>query len=338
MIVNEKLSKARSILEATSSSLNLFFVTREVKDGIAKSAKVVDKYCFKAWGSDVSPELEEFFVKNLAKQLDRVMGSENYELEPYDVISDDLPNKLYAYALNNALSFSHVVNDQIIPGLNNSITSLSDVKNNLWAYCLKITSPEGCFLMFRKLSKGKVVTDQSQTIKEKISSYFDSTTAELKASLQESITFDDKLDCIFVDEEFFVFKKSGFENIVGLEEEFKEAANDVIDIVKATELIEGVEHIEALLKESKSLLKTLSNIAKKGHHHKLNPEEIGKMKDVLHKFEGKELKTTDEGKLLLEDKNDVGYFIKLLNDYYKQGMVSGDFYGTNGGRLLPVNN
>src|SRR5690606_17634835 len=101
MIVNKKLSKSRSILESKSSSLNLFFITREVKDGIARSAKVVDKYCFKAWRTDVSPELEEFFVKNLAKQLDRVMGVENYELLPYDVVSDDLPNKLYAYALNN---------------------------------------------------------------------------------------------------------------------------------------------------------------------------------------------------------------------------------------------
>ena len=46
---------------------------------------------------------------------------------------------------------------------------------------------------------------------------------------------------------------------------------------------------------------------------------------------------TDDGKLLIEDKNDVGYFIKLLNDYYKQGMVSGKFYGTNSGQLLAVN-
>ncbi len=338
MIANEKLSRARAILKDKSSSLNLYFITRELKVGIARSAKVVDKYCFKAWGSDVSPELEEFFVKNLERQLDKVLESESYELEPYDVISDDLPNRLYAYALNNALSFSDVVTNQIIPGPNNPIKSLADVKNNLWAYCLKMTSSEGCFLIFRKLSKGKVVTDQNQTIKEKVSSYFDSTTAELKASLQESITFDDKLDCLFAEEEFFVFRKSGFENIVGLEEEFNEAANDVVDIVKATDLVEGIEHIEALLKESKSLLKTLSNIAKKGHHHKLNAEEIGKMRDVLHKFEGKALKTTSEGKLLLEDKIDVGYFIKLLNDYYKQGMVSGDFYGTNSGRLLPISN
>lgn len=335
MIVNEKLTKARKILENKPISLNLFFVTREVKDGISKSAKVVDKYCFKAWSVDASPDLDEFFLKNLSKQLDRVVESEGYELEPYEVISDDVPNKLYSYALNNALSFSEVVTDQIIPGSSRSITSLASVKKNLWAYSLKITSPRGCFLMFRKLSKGKVVTDQDQTMKEKISSYFDSSTAELKASLQESITFDDKLDCIFIDNEFFVFRKSGFENIVGLEEDFNEAANDVIDIVEATDLIDGVEHIKASLKESRSLLKTLSNIAKKGHHHNLNHEEIKKMKEVLHRFEGKELKSTREGRLLLEDKNDVGYFIKLLNDYYKQGLVSGDVYGTHGGRLLP---
>ncbi len=334
MIENEKLNRMKDVLGSDKFSINVFFITREIREGVKKSAKTVDKYDFRAWLLDVSPDVKKFFTDNVADTLDKVVSSDTHELEPYDVIADDLPDKLYTYALNNALSFSDVVSDQILPGKVDSISSLSEVKSNLWAYCLKIAGEEAGFLVFRKLSKGMVVTDQSQGVKDKLSSFFDSETAELKASKNESITFDDKVDCLFLEDEFFVFRKKGFESIVGLEEEFKTAAGDVVDILQATDLVEGVEFIESMLKESRSLLKTLSNIAKKGHHHKLNHDEIDKMKDVLHKFEGKELKLTDEGKLLLEDKNDVGYFVKLLNDYYKQGMVSGDYYGTNSGRLL----
>lgn len=337
MQVKTKLNDIRAILDDPTVSINLFFITREVKDGVAKSAKVIDKYCFRAWSVDISPDLVCFFINVAKKQINRVNDSDNYELEPYSVIGDDLSNKLYTYALNNALSFSDVVSNQLIGGTPKSITSLSQIKNDLWAYTLRFTTSNNSALIFRKLSKGKVVTSDLQSITERVSSIFDSSTSELKVSTQDSINFDDKLDCIYINNEFLVFHKSGFENIVGMEEEFKEAANDVLDIIKETELVEGVEHIEDQLKWSRSLLKTLSSIGKKGSHQNFDVNELEKMKDVLHKFEGKELKMTDEGKLLIEDKNDVGYFIKLLNDYYKQGMVSGKYYGTNSGLLLAVN-
>lgn len=337
MQVKTKLNDIRTILDDPTVSINLFFITREIKEGVAKSAKVIDKYCFKAWNVDISPDLVKFFINVAKKQVTRVNDSDDYELEPYSVIGDDLSNKLYTYALNNALSFSDVVSNQLISGTPKSITSLTQIKSDLWAYTLKFTTSDNSALIFRKLSKGKVVTADPQSMTEKVSSIFDSSTSELKVSTQESISFDDKLDCIYINNEFLVFHKSGFENIVGMEEEFKEAASGVLDIIKETELIEGVEHIEEQLKGSRALLKTLSNIGRKGNHQNFNANELEKMKSVLHQFEGKELKMTDDGKLLIEDKNDVGYFIKLLNDYYKQGMVSGKFYGTNSGQLLAVN-
>ena len=58
------------------------------------------------------------------------------------------------------------------------------------------------------------------------------------------------------------------------------------------------------------------------------------MKEALHTFEGRELKLSGEGKVVLEDANDVNYFVKLLNDYYKQGVVSGKYYGTNSGQVI----
>ncbi len=60
------------------------------------------------------------------------------------------------------------------------------------------------------------------------------------------------------------------------------------------------------------------------------------MKDVLKTFEGRDLKMPEEGKVLLEDSNDVKYLIKLINYYYKKGMVSGKFYGSNAGNIVEV--
>lgn len=60
------------------------------------------------------------------------------------------------------------------------------------------------------------------------------------------------------------------------------------------------------------------------------------MKFVLKKMEGRDLKLTKDGKIKLEDMKDLKDFVKLLNDFYKQGLVTGSFYGTNSGRKIEV--
>jgi hypothetical protein len=335
MTVEEKVRNIQSIIEYQNVSIKLYFITREIKDGVKARDKIIDKYRFKCWNVDISKDLYSFFLRIAKNKLNSIVKSEDYDLEPYAVISDDLSDKLYTYALNNALSFSDVVNKQLVyDDIIESITSLTQIKKKLWAYTLKFVIPEKHVLIFRKLSQGKIVTDQPQTTGGKISSFFDSRTSKLEAVIKESINFDDKLDCLYFNEEFLIFRKIGFEQIVGLEDDFIESANQVIDIIKDTNLVEGIENIEKELKESRSLLKTLSYIGKKGNHQNLNNTKIASMKKVLKQFEGKELETTTNGKLIIKSKRDVRDFIKLLNDYYKQGVIFKKYYGTNSGQLL----
>lgn len=338
MSAQSKVQKILDIIADDNVSINLYFISRHVKDGIVKSAKVVDKYSFQTNGADISPDLVDFF-KNVAKnQLEKCVRTEGYELEGYSVISDDLSNKLYTYALNSALSFSDVIVNQLPRGEIRTITSLKDISRSLWAYCLKVEAKGSYAYIFRKISPGKVATDEPRSRWEKISSYFDTSSAELKVVLEETISFDDKLDCIYDGTEFLIFRKSSFEAIVGLEQEFTDNANEVISVIRDAGVVVGVEHVEEEIKKNRSLLKSLSSIRRKGNHDNFNSDELEKMKNVYKQFHGSELKITPEGKLLIEGPQDVGSFVKLLNDYYKQGMVTGKFYGTNSGSVLQTAN
>lgn len=329
-----KINDILSIVVDQNVTFRLFFITRHIKDGVKKTQKVIDKFQFKANSIDMSPDVCSFFSKNAKNQLEKLLSKEGYALESYNVITDDLGDKLYTYALNNTLSFSDVIFNQLLTNKVDSITSLKDVKNDLWAYCLQINTANDSAYLFRKMSSGKVTTDEAQTRMEKLSSWFDSTDSELKTVNNETVSFDDKIDCIYFNSEFLVLRKSGFEQIVGLEEEFQSVANDVISVIESTNLVEGLEHIKSSLSKSRALLKTLANIGKKGNHSGFNKDEIEKMKDALKLFEGKELKFTSDGKLVLENSIDVGYFIKLLNDYYKIGVITGKYYGTNSGNVI----
>lgn len=336
MPVQSKIENIKSIITDESVSLNLYFITRHVKDGVAKSKRSVDKFTFKTNSIDISTDLVKFFVDITKKQLEKITKKKGYELENYTVISDDLSDKLYTYALNNALSFSDVITKQIPSGDVSAVSSLKDLNNDIWAYCLKIEAKGNSAYIFRKLSASKVSTDEPRTSREKFASYFDSSSSELKIVSHETISFDDKLDCIFTNDEFLIFRKSSFESIVGLEEEFTENAKKVIATLKEADIVEGIELIEEEIAKSKPLLKSLSSISRKGNDANFNENELSKMKNVYKQFENKELKCNSAGKLLIENKGDVKIFVKLLNDYYKQGMITGKYYGTNSGNVIKI--
>ncbi len=56
------------------------------------------------------------------------------------------------------------------------------------------------------------------------------------------------------------------------------------------------------------------------------------MKEVAETY-GETLKTNN-GRILIEEKNDIETALKMLCDYYKEGKVSGKDYGTYAGKQL----
>lgn len=334
MPAKKKIDNILDIVNGENVSLRLFFITRQLKDGFKTSTKAVDKFNFSACQVDISNEIAEFFKNNVKNQLSKLLKIEPFEQEDYSVICDDLGDKLLTYAYNEQLSFSGVMNN-IHAEKASSLNSLKDIKSEIWAYCLRLEDiNNGTVFLLKKTSSGKVATDEPQSKLEKLSAWFDSSESELKTVKHETITFDDKFDCINFNKEFLVLRKHGFEQLVGLEEEFIKAANDVVSVIEQTNLVHGIEHIKCNIKKSRAMLKTLANIGKKGAHSSFNAKEIESMKKALKKFEDKELEVNTDGKIVLNDLVDVGYFIKLLNDYYKIGAVSGKYYGTNSGHLI----
>lgn len=209
--------------------------------------------------------MQDFFRSAVKRQLSIVADNADIEMQEYNVIGDDLDGVVYTYASNNALSFSDVVENQLASPMSlPSVRSLKDVQNDLWAYCWSIKDDDGnTSYSFRKASKGKVSTDKAQTYKEKLSAIFDTTDSELKQLIGDTISFDNKIDCLYMDINFYVFYKKSFEQLVGLEEELRENAESVIKTIQSTTLVDGLENLKEELFESRQLLKILASIAQK---------------------------------------------------------------------------
>lgn len=334
MTLQEILDK---VATTNVNDLRLYFITRVLKENVKKSAKVIDKYLFKVYQVDIDNEIRQYLYDLSIEQLEKII-KKDYEILDYDVISDDTQH-LFTYSMHNKVfSFSDVVCNQLnkIPPKMQSVESILSNGDELWAYCVGFNDLEkkDWIYTFRKIQSGKVAIDEKEgkSLLKTIRTYFDTANQKLELLKGETVNLDKQIDCIYHGETFFIIKKANFEQIVGLQEEYKEQSKTVVNELKETGKFEGLEMIEEKIETTPSIHKKLVRIAKIGNYRVIDDKVIKKMKTVCNKH-GVKLNIKG-GKLAIEQETDIDTILKMLADYYKTGEVSGKAYGTFAGKEL----
>ena len=337
MTLNELLGKVSS---TDVEDLKLYFITRILKDGVKKSTKMMDKYLFNVYQVDIDDEIRQHLYNSTQQQLEYVIKKE-FEMIDYDVISDD-SGHLFTYSMKNkAMSFSDVVYNKLSsnPPKVMSIAGLLSEIEELWAYCVGFNNPQllDWIYTFRKIQSGKIAVDESENQKSKIKliqALFSTKSRKLELLKGETVSLDKQIDCVYYGETFYIIKKGGFEQIVGLQEEFKEEAKLVVSKMKETNMIIGLEMIEDKIESNPAIHKKLVRISRIDNYRNITPKVINKMKSVCKRY-GDQL-NIKEGKLLIEKEEDIDVVLKMLADYYKTGDVTGKPYGTFAGKQIEL--
>lgn len=338
MKLDEILSYVKS---AGHEDTKLYLITRLLKPGMPKKSRVRDKYLFKVYQVDCNDELREYLYGATIRQIERVI-SKNYEMIDYDILSDETEH-LFTFPIQNSVfSFSDVVTNQLkqVTEKVTSIANLLSENEELWAYCLEffILESENKIFTFRKILPSKIGIDEKSTQNKKTllgkftKAYFNTASQQLALLKEETINLDEQIDCIFVDETFYVIKKAYFEQIVGLQEEYKEKANEIADNMIKIGILNGGEKLKDLIEKKPSCHKKLVKVEKIGSYKELTRNSLSKMKKVCKRY-GDALKIED-GKITIEDETDIDIVLKALDDYYKIGEISGKPYGTFSGKEL----
>ncbi len=337
-MILEELSE--KIGEIKVNNTYLYFITRVLKPDVKKSSKVMDKYVFKVYQIDVNEDIRDHLHKLSQEQL-AYLASKKSELQDYDVITDDT-QQLFTYQMTNkAMSFADVVNNQL-KSQPPKIQSLEEiiVSEELWAYCVGFYQNGSDWIYtFRKILSGKVAIDENDgnkksALQKALRTVFNTKSQKLELIQGETVNLDKQIDCIYYADTFYIAKKTQFEQIVGLEEEYKAQASEVIKELEDTKMIEGLEVLKKQIDENPSIHKKLVRLSKIGNYRELDTKVIKQMQRVC-KLHGDKLKLKD-GKLFIEDENDIDLALKMLGDYYKRGEVSGKAYGTFAGKQLQV--
>lgn len=335
MTLNELLEK---IATTNVEDSKLYFITRILREGVKKSTKMMDKYLFNVYQVDIDNEIRQYMYDSTQEQLKYVIKKE-FEMIDYDVISDD-SGHLFTYTMKNkAMSFSDVVYNKLSsnPPKVMSIAGILSDTEELWAYCVGFNEPQQSdwIYTFRKIQSGKVAVDENENKKSRIKviqTLFSTKSQKLELLKGETVALDKQIDCVYYDDTFYIIKKGSFEQIIGLQEEFKEEAIRVVAELKKTEMISGLEKIEEKIESNPAIHKKLVRISRMDNYQNINVKDINKMRAVCKKY-GDKLNIKD-GKLCIEEETDIDVVLKMLADYYKTGDVSGKPYGTFAGKKI----
>lgn len=329
------------IKDTKQEDVKLHFITRILKSGVGKRDKTLDKYIFKVYQIDVDDEIRKYLYDLSIKELERTV-TKDYSLIDYDPISDDTDH-LFSYKLKAETStFSDVVVNQLgkeLPKVE-SIEGIISENEELWAYCIGFLDVEDqeWIYTFRKIMVSKIAIDEKNDtdksiVWRQIRTIFNSTSKKLTLMKGEAVTLDKQIDCVYWEETFYVLKKVPFEQIVGLQEEYHSKAIEVVDEMKNTGLIDGLDGLEEELKTNTSLHKKLVKLQQNGGLGILDDKQIKKMAKVCKRY-GETISVGADGHIKINDRKDFETVIKAMCDYYKKGEVSGKSYGTFSGREL----
>jgi hypothetical protein len=339
MTISELLEK----VSATNvEDAKLYFITRILREGITKRAKLMDKFIFKVYQIDIDDEIRQYLYDCSKEQLEYVIKKE-FEMIDYDVISDDTEH-LFTYSVKNkAMLFADFVLNKLntnTPKVMGIDEIISDVEE-LWAYCVGFNDLENSdwIYTFRKIQSSKVAIDEKENQKTLISkairTLFNTQSKKLELLKGETVNLDKQIDCVYYGETFYVIKKGYFEQIVGLQEEYKKQSIQVVSEMKQTNMFDGLDKIEEEIEKNPAIHKKLVRIAKIGNYRTITPQIIKKMERVCKKY-GNTLKRSKDGNLVIEEKEDIDTILKMLADYYKTGDVTGKPYGTFSGKEIKL--
>lgn len=327
--------------QASAENLKMYFVTRILKEGMKANSRVLEKFDFKVYQIEITDEVRKYLYELSLKQFQKIQENEDLHFFDYDVIADETEH-LFTYQMQNKVgSFSDVVYNQ----LNQSpqkITDLNDILQDetLWAYCVEFEmDSDKSFYTFRKLSPGKVGVEkekdgEKKSLGNQIRTFFDTNTNTLSLLKSETVYLDKQIDCIFYEETFYVLKKYYFEQLVGLQEEYKKRAEDVATSISKHECFGDVKLLTEKIETKVAIHKKLMKLEKIGNLNSLTSKNIKKL-ETLGKKKKAPIKLKD-GKIQFETEEDIDNVIKLLCDYFKTGDYSGKPYGTYAGKLQPT--
>lgn len=287
---------------------------------------------------DLSPVISEMLGKVIEKKF-----REDVEIANYEVIDDTL-EKIYTYKeLDKIAGFREFLNSKL-GGEIKALKSFEELKDfeKAWALCYGFyhKSKKKWLYCIKKLAPSKMAveietsTSITEALKHGITSYFDLKSKTLKPFNGFSINLEPSIDMIYYEEEIYILRKKAFEDITSLTEEFETLAHELISELDEIKFIDGVHYLTDIISKKPAFrnklikAKTIGNLdfLKSCSNIKKEFQRAGKKLDIKFKFD-------DSGNIVSDSAEEAENIIKVLSEFYKEGIFGGKIFESPAGRI-----
>lgn len=324
---------AEKISDTRKEDIQLYFITRKRNKTSIKSG-FSDRYKYSISKVTIDDEIREYIYKTTLQEINS-LNDKDYPIRDYDPFAED-PECVLTYKITDGISsFYDLVTHKVHEELP-FVISLKKIiiDETLLAYCVgfNITENNESIYTFKKIQKSKIAIDKNSD-KNFILTIFDTTNKKLTLMNRESISLDMRIDCLYYKNLFYILKKGAFEQIVGLQEEYKVAAKEIVSEINSTGNIVGLATVAKDIGEKVSIHRKLVKLKNNGGIEVLKNGNIKLMSDICAKY-GYKINLDENNHIVVKNTDDLDLVLKLLCDYYKIGEVSGKSYGTYSGQQI----
>jgi hypothetical protein len=248
-------------------------------------------------------------------------NKDKFALENYTIVTDDVEKKILKYTKKEQISsFMHIVDTDLKNSSElTSVKNLNDIADNLWAYIIEISINGQIICGLRKMSPSKILISEKEKV---IATRFKIKEKSLVLSHDQSIVFDKGLDALYAENTFFVIQKNNFEEIVGLESEYREEAKVVADKILNSPRFSINFNLMNEIENKNRFIRKLAKI--KDKVDSIDTVRIKKMQETAIMFKLSFI--TRAGKIIINDEKELDIVIKLLDDYYLLSQQTGKKY------------
>jgi len=326
----------------SSEIVHMYMVERKIKPGSKAKEKPSQKFEYIPMQIGLSPDLIPIIQGMLTKIIEKKI-KDGIEIKEYEVI-DDTENKIETYSdLGKIAGFQEFLNTRLNGEIKplKSFEEISELEK-AWALCYGFYNKERETWLYciKKLAPRNMVVDVEtstsipEAIKNGITSLFDLETKTLKPFNGFSLNIEPSIDMIYFEESIYIFRKKGFEDITSLTEEFEIMALGLVSEIEEINFMEGLEHLALVIKDKPAFrnklikAKTIGNLdfLKKCKNIKLEFQRAGKKLDIKFNFD-------KDGKIIAVDNVDAENILKVLCEYYKEGIFGGKVFESPAGRI-----
>ena len=336
-------SLLKELKEYTSEDVvHMYVIERKLRQGELKKGSPAVKFEYIPIQVDISPDLMQLVIAMLEKVIDKKVR-DGVEIANYEVIDDTL-DKIYTYKdLDKISGFQEFLKTKLGAEIK-SLESFEELKDieKAWAICYGFYSieKEQWLYCIKKLAPSKIAVELNtsisvtEAIKNGLISTFDMKTKTLKPFNGFSLNLEPSIDLIYLNDEIYIFQKRAFEDITSLTEEFEVLAHDVVTELEEIKFIDGLNFLSdtitnkpayrSKLIKAKSIgnldfLKSCKNIKKEF-------KRVGKKLDLEFVFD-------DNNNVIAQSDLDAENIIKVLCEFYKEGIFGGKVFESPAGRV-----